>query len=294
MAALPQAQVVVRAPNHLGDGVMSLPAVEALADRGPVVVHAPSWGQDLYGPLGVAVRPVRQPLEGDVAVLFPPSLRAAWEARRVPRRVGVVADGRGPWITDPVVAGPHTADTYRRLAEAVGGSVAGPPVWRGATLGSAVAPHGHLALNPLSATPATREWSGWTGLAARWPGPVVFYGGPGEAARLADVARGFPQVVGLPLPALAGSLGRAVAMVSVDTGPAHFARAVGLPTLVVHGSTSPAGSGPAGSTAVEGEAPCRPCYRAACRPRGCAVRACLDIPVEQVWSGLHALLGASR
>jgi ADP-heptose:LPS heptosyltransferase len=143
-------------------------------------------------------------------------------------------------------------------------------------------PEGHLALNPLSATPDTREWQGFAALAAAWDGPVVVYGGPGEAQRLHDVAQGLPIRCGLPLPELAGALRRAAVLVSVDTGPAHFARSLGVPTVVVHGGTDPARSAPAGSASVVGEAPCRPCHASHCRPRGCAPRACLDIPVGHV------------
>ena len=79
---------MLRAPNHLGDGVMALPLVEALRDVAGdrLTVHAPHWGEALYGPLGVAVRPARQSMTGDVALLCPPSQRAVWEARRVGRR----------------------------------------------------------------------------------------------------------------------------------------------------------------------------------------------------------------
>ena len=139
-----------------------------------------------------------------------------------------------------------------------------------------------LALNRLSATPATREWDRFAALAAAWDGPVVVYGGPGEAARLQDAARGLPVASALSLPELAGALSQAAVMVSVDTGPAHFARALGVPTVVIHGGTAPERSGPDGAVAIEGHAPCRPCHASHCRPRGCKPRACLDIPVAPV------------
>ncbi len=279
---------MLRAPNHLGDGVMALPLVEALhaAAGDGLEVRAPRWGADLYGPLGVRVRPARQAFDGDVALLCPPSIRTVWEARRVGRRVGVSRPG----VTDPVSNDGHQRDVYARLGQVLDVAVHGAPRWRGSAVPVDV-PEGHLALNPLSATPATREWDGFAALALRWPGPVVLYGGPGEEQRLQDVARGLPVRCGLPLGALAGALARAAVLVSVDTGPAHFARAVGVPTVVLHGSTDPARSGPHGSVPVEGSAPCRPCHRSTCRPVGCGPRSCLAIDVTRV---LAAAQGVAR
>lgn len=282
--------VVVRAPNHLGDGVMARPAVAALARVADVIVHAPPWALQLYGDLPVRLRPRGRLEDGDVAVLLAPSLRAAWEARHLPVRIGTPTDHRAWLLTHAVPPARHTADTYARLARFAGaGEVGQAPSL--ALPGDEAPPEvaqGHLALNPLSARGAVREWKGWAELARRSPHPVVFYGGPGETARLAAVAGGFPTQVGLPLPALAAALRRARLMVSVDTGPAHFARALGVPTLVIHGSTDPAGSGPAGALAVEGEAPCRPCYGRRCHN---GTLACLDLPVSTVWRATEAALG---
>jgi len=282
-------QVALRAPNHLGDGVMALPLVEALqgAYGERLVVHAPRWGEALYGPLGVSLAPARAPMRGDVALLCPPSQRAVWEGRHVRRRVGIQ-----PWgITERISDAGHQEDVYRRLGAAAGVVVRGRPRWRGRAVEGDEVPVGHLALNPLSATPDTREWQGFAALAAAWSGPVVVYGGPGEATRLHDMARGLPTCVGLSLPELAGALRRAAVLVSVDTGPAHFARALGVATVVVHGGTDPARSAPARSVAVVGDAPCRPCHASTCRPQGCAPRACLDIPVSAVLEAAREAAG---
>jgi len=280
-------RIVVRGPNHLGDGVMALPALEALCRLGDVVVHAPRWGPVLYRHLPVRVVPRGQLVDGDVAVLLAPSLRAAWEARRLPRVVGTPTDGRGWLLTDRVAAAEHTADTYARLVQRVGATVIGEPRYPLAEDDPVPeVPEGHLALNPLSATGAVRQWGPWASLAVRRGEPVVFYGGPGEERALLDVARGLPMMVGLELPALGRALGRARMLVSADTGPAHFARAVGVPTVVVYGSTSPRRSGPSGAHAVEGDAPCRPCHRSRCRV---GTLACLDIDVDRVLAGMEAV-----
>jgi len=228
-------------------------------------------------------------MRGDVAVLFAPSLRAAWEAWRVRRRVGVAADARAWLLTDVVAPGRHRRDTYAALAAAVGATADGAPRWTGRSTDRAPdVPLGHVALVPVSPSGAPVAWGGYAALAARLPRPVVWYAGPGEGAQLARVAGSGAQQVGLPLPAFAAALARASVVVANDSGAAHFARAVGVPTVVVHGSTSPARTGAAGAIAVEGpDLPCRPCYRKTCR----FGLECLDVPVERV---LDALAEAIR
>src|SRR5690606_38407840 len=55
--AQPEVRIAARAPNHLGDGVMALPALEALARLGDLTIHAPRWGEALYRDLPARVVP---------------------------------------------------------------------------------------------------------------------------------------------------------------------------------------------------------------------------------------------
>jgi ADP-heptose:LPS heptosyltransferase len=281
-------RVVARAPNHLGDGVMALPAMHALAGVGELTIHAPGWGPSLYRDVAcrVVARDCRP--EGDVAVLFPPSFRVAWEARHLKRRVGVASDWRRWLLTDVVPEGTHQADTYAALAERVGsGLVEGPPRWTGGVVSPQDLPEGHIGLNPVSVSGAVRQWRGYAELADRLSRPVVFYGGPGEEAEVGAVAGDRLQCVGLPLPEFAGALGRCAVFVSNDSGAAHFARACEIPTVVVYGSTTASRTGPAGSVGVEGpDLPCRPCYRGRCRYE----LGCLDISVSSVLEHVQGLL----
>jgi heptosyltransferase-2 len=276
--------VVARAPNHLGDGVMALPAMHALAKVGRLVIAAPRWGPDLYRDVPARIVGVGR-VEGDAAVLFPPSFRAAWEARGVSRRIGVASDHRRWLLTDVVEPGPHRRDTYAALAAVLGARADGSPTFSMRADDPDVdVPEGHVALVPVSPSGATVMWRGYADLAARLDRPVVFYGGPGEEAEVAEIAGAHPRRVGLSLPALARALSRCAVLVGNDSGSAHFARACGVPTVVVYGSTAPERTGPAGAEAVEGSAPCRPCYRKAC-PYDLE---CLDIPVERVLRALAA------
>lgn len=285
------ARLACRAPNHLGDGVVALPAVRGLAALGPLTVYGPRWASDLYRGLGVRVLP-RGPVRGaDVAVLLAPSLRAAWEARRAPRRIGTVDGDPRRWLLTEVVSpGLHTADTYRALAEAAGARVEGAPSWsRRAGDPVPAVPPGHVALDPLTGAGRVKEWQGFRALADRLEGRALFYAGPGEADAVRDLAGPHPVLAGLPLPALAGALSRCAAYVANDTGGAHFARACGVPTVVVYGPTVPERTGPAGALAVQRPGPgCRPCYGRRCR-RG--DHRCLEIPVDAVLDRVREVLG---
>jgi len=269
---------------------MALPALHALSEVGEVTIHAPRWGGELYRDVRARVMPRGRMAGGDVAILFAPSLRAALEAWRLPRRVGVASDHRGWLLTDRVAPGRHQGETYTRLAAAVGASATGPPVYaRRATDRTPEVPEGHVGLVPVSATPM-REWPGFAALARRLDVPVVVYGGPGEEERVRRVSGGRPMVVGLDLPSFGAALSRCALLVANDSGAAHFARACGTRVLVVYGPTDAERSGPHGAAAVRGPVmECAPCYGRRCTNRG-APRGCLDVPVATVHAAVTAAL----
>ncbi len=280
-------RVYVRAPNHLGDGVMARAAIAALAAASArVVVAAPPFGPTLYRDLGVAVVERGHVPPADVAVLFAPSFRAAWEARGVRRRVGLTTDRRGLLLTDRVrPLGGHRSEDYAALVEAIGVEVGAAPPYLPTDdeRRDVEVPDQHTALVPLSPSGATVMWTGFEVLGGLVPHPVV-YTGPGE-----HLDTRHQVIANLPLGQLAAHFERAAVVVSNDSGLSHFARAVGIPTVVVFGSTVPAQTGAGGSTAVEGPSPsCRPCYRKRCsRP----TVECLDIPVERVLAAVEELRG---
>jgi len=81
----------------------------------------------------------------------------------------------------------------------------------------------------------------------------------------------------VPLGDLPAVLASSYATVSVDTGPAHIAAAVGCPLVVIFGPTDPAIFGPRGPGEVEivvGSAPCQFCHASTLFKR-CRANICL-------------------
>jgi heptosyltransferase II len=275
----------VRAPNHLGDGVMALPAVAALAAASTACrVAAPGWGEILFRDSGASWVPRdTRPEREELAVLLAPSFRAAWQARRAQGRVGLATDGRSLLLSRraPPPGGHRSAD-YAAVAALVGVEVSGAPRFE-PTAHERAAFEGlplHVGLNPVSVSGEPVQWPGFAALAQALDGPVRGYCGPGEADRARAMLPGVELLDALPLGQLAGALQRCRVLVSNDSGVAHFAAACGVRVVVVHGSTTAARTGIAGATAVEGpELPCRPCYRKSCE---IGVPCLTDVSVQRV------------
>ncbi len=82
------------------------------------------------------------------------------------------------------------------------------------------------------------------------------------------------------------------ACVSVDTGPAHIAAAVGCPLLAIFGPSDPARylpRGPGRIASVTGSAPCRPCLGTRAF-KTCRANICLTtLPAEALWTAWRSL-----
>lgn len=267
-------KLAARAPDHLGDAVMALPALSALAALGPLTVHTRGrWAPELYA--GFTLAGAEPPAAADVAVLFKPSWHAAFQWRHL-RTIGV-----GPAAVYAVALEErreHRRERYARLAAAAGAVGAGEPVYAARGVAPPLPP-AFVALNPVSPS-ATVRWPGFAALAARLaPGPVVAFCGPGEgAAARAAVGPDVPVVEGLSLPDFAAALAGATAFVSNDSGAAHFAAACGVPVVMVHGSTAPERTGVGRPVERPTRLWCQPCYRKTClwgTP-------CLDVAVQAV------------
>jgi heptosyltransferase-2 len=132
MNAGPQ-RLLLRTPNWLGDAVMSMPAVQALAQRFPqatISVLTPAKLADLWAhhpdvrtvlpiapgesPWSVGQRLRRE--QFDQAVIFPNSFRSALEVffSRIPQRLGRSGRCRTPMLTQTLVRRPESATMRKR------------------------------------------------------------------------------------------------------------------------------------------------------------------------------------
>lgn len=268
---------------------MALPVAQALskavAGKGELVILGPRWAPELYQGLNASFLPPDAQPQGSMAVILPPSFSSAWRLRHIPLRFGVSGQGRRLLLSacHTPASGEHRTQTYALIAALARVQVSGPPRldW---LLPLGRLPMGHLAIAPISPTGAPVMWQGFEALGLQNPAPVVVYLGPGETwAPQPD----WPRVQQRSLVAVAAELQRAQALVVNDSGYSHLARALGVPTIVVHGSTLPQKTGALGSVPVLGRdrPPCAPCYAKHCDVPGVP---CLDISVESVQKTLMA------
>jgi heptosyltransferase-2 len=128
---------------------------------------------------------------------------------------------------------------------------------------------------------------------------VAVQGSASEAplgALVAQLAPGTVDLCGkLDLRGLGGFISRCAAFAANDSGPMHMARALGVPTLALFGSTDPAMFDFTGHQLLFAGVECAPCSffgRRRC-PRG-HFRCMLDLDEDRAWSALQPLLRAGR
>jgi ADP-heptose:LPS heptosyltransferase len=156
-------------------------------------------------------------------------------------------------------------------------------------------PEGFVAVAPWNEQGHYR-WpeASWIALLSALGRGVAILGGHsrGEmahAARLAAATGAWSFAGELPLDRTAAILARASAVIAVDSGPAHVARAVGARTLVLFGPGSPPVWSPPGARFLQRTDLCHGCRQPRCyRQR----RECLDdLPVDTVREVAKELLG---
>jgi heptosyltransferase-2 len=300
---------VVRAPNHLGDLVMALPALEA-AEPSDVLVAAPIAPLLTMARLNGKVLPLTRGTAGFIsaakqlrdrhygrAVLLTPSFSSAalFVAAGIPQRRGTDTDARRLLLTDSVASYPftklHRAAMYWTLltARTLPGTLQ-PQLtvpdeartrWKALGLASGVGAGPLIGIFPGGHAPA-RRWAPASfaaiteRLAARGAQLVVF-GGPAERDLTARVAGNHAVDLGgqTDLPLLAAGLEACRLVISNDSGPLHMAAAVGTPTISFWGAGDPQNTRPLGPDQRllrHTELPCVPCGRNVCPRSGRGTR----------------------
>src|SRR5438128_11298768 len=127
--------LLIVAPNWLGDAVMALPAIADVRRASPgrsITVAARPAVRQLFSLVPDVDAHVGRVASGyDAALLLPNSFHAAldvWRAR-IPERWGYRTDCRGPLLTRAVGHPPHgvhQVEYYRRLVQALGFSSDAP------------------------------------------------------------------------------------------------------------------------------------------------------------------------
>ena len=318
---LPPQRVLVKEVNWLGDVVMSLPALKAVRQALPQAYLAVLVKRDLAGffdgaawideviPYTVArgLRGLadRRAVVGqirarrfDLAILFPKSFEAALWATlaRVPRRAGVVADGRGPLLTHKAVLCAdvlqrHQVHQYLHLLRqslGINGDIDDytPDIHapHRAQMHAWLAdrrrrPHAQLvALAPGAAFGPAKEWPAAHYaalidlLAQRCKAECVMVGSAGERRKCEEVAAASGE--GALIAAGETNVGELMALLSLcdgfagnDSGSMHVAGALGIPTVGLYGSTDPARTGPLGPKikVLYRRIECSPCLQRTCR-----------------------------
>ncbi len=287
---------IVRAPNHLGDLVMALPALRAAQ---PAAVLAPPALVSLCELAGFPTLPATTPFQTartlrqhrfERGILLTPSFSTAlslWLGG-VRERRGTKTDNRGMLLTSKVdaalLASTHRASVYWLLT--TGELPAARPVPE-LSVPTALQ-QAFLQLLP-DHRPAARTigiFPGSNAPARRWPAArfrevafalakearVIVFGGPDERELTAEVAGDVAIDLGgrTTLPLLAAGLAACDVVISNDSGPLHLAAAVGTRTVSLWGAGDPARTGPPPGHVVlrDERLPCLECVKNQCPRSG--------------------------
>jgi heptosyltransferase-1 len=227
---------------------------------------------------------------GPVAGFGHGSAREGWVATFYGRRFAVPRDL-------------HAVDRLRRLfAAALGYPLPQTPADYGVPRPSP--PQRPRLLLLHGATWATKRWpeAYWGELArlaaAKGVEPALRWHDAAErevAERIAASAPGTGVLAAPDLETLRRVIGEASVVAANDSGPAHLAAALGVPSVTLYGSTRPAHNGTMGPDQVHlaADFPCSPCRNRLCTYRGPAAvePACYaTLPPARVWQEVERLL----
>jgi heptosyltransferase-2 len=298
------ARIAIRAPNWLGDVVLSLPAVRDIRRAYPNarigVVARPSVASlyeavpeiDTVLEARGLVQEIRALRAGfDLAILLTNSIGTALATTvaGVAERWGYSTQGRGFLLTRaaPVprtVLGRSQLHYYRAMLAAMGlptsdaldTSIAPPAPWKDAGR-ALIGPGRFFGIAPGAAKGSAKQWppdrfaAAADRLSEEFSARAVLLGSAADTVAADAVARTMKapstNLCGqTDLRALVGVLSCLDGLVANDSGAMHLGASLGLPTVGVFGPTNPDETHPVGSKAafVRGVAECSPCRHAIC------------------------------
>ena len=316
--------LVIRAPNHLGDFVMALPAIYAAK---PDAIIAPKNLSSLIELAGFTPIAYESPLKTAKhlrkrkfhrGILFTPSFSSAVTLAlgRVQERRGTNTDNRGFLLTQKVdaelLAHTHRAAVYMLLAT---GELPSEPLKPALEIPTALRDSFEELLRESNASEGRKRigiFPGSNAPARRWhpdrfrdlagrlskDAHVIVFGGPDERELTGIVASDVATDLGgkTSLPLLAAGLASCDVVISNDSGPLHLAAAVGTRTVSFWGAGDPSRTGPPPGHSIlrDRRLPCLECVKNQCPRSGPgyilpdAYMECMQlIPVEDVLTSVE-------
>ncbi|MDX8409198.1 MAG: lipopolysaccharide heptosyltransferase II [Mariprofundales bacterium] len=300
-------QLAIHPPNWLGDVIMAQPAMRsfsrAMQPEQLTLVGKP-WLADLVPWLGLddAVdnsigTTTTMPTAAEAIILFPNSIRVAWEAWRagIPRRIGFRGQWRRGLLTDApppridMMHG-HHRDYFLDLAEQCGID----PATRGVALsippdaiaaGAALLQQHHLDPSRTIAIAAGAQF----GAAKRYPAEryqkiaadlhargwhILLIGTKAERSIgdtvLADTTHSWNSAGSTNLTQALQLISASRLLLCNDSGLMHVAAGIGKPVVAIFGATDPARTAPDGASVslIYRPADCSPCLQRECNVAG--------------------------
>lgn len=268
--------LLVRTPNWLGDAVMSFSAVNGILKKYP---DTGLWAHSRVSELYRIVFP-QTPVHCFPSLpanhsyqhllLMPGSFSSALAGVKAGIRkiTGTPGEARSPLLTTvrriPADRTRHHTLHYEALAETIG---AAPEPVSPPELKASGKPHAAVFAGARYGD--AKVWKGFGTLSGLLSHRCVFYGTHSENDYLTEISAGTGAVVstGNTMTELCSCLLSASVAVGNDSGGIHLAAFLGVPSVALFGSTSPAWTAPSGTRVkiIRGSAECSPCFSRSCR-----------------------------
>ena len=297
-------RIVIRTPNWLGDLVMVTPfirvvleqfpeaQVDLIVRKGLETLPLPLRGEiKVFDRKTESARQFGQKLRSaayDRFYVLPPSFSSAWMAwsSGVPARIGYRGEGRRWLLTHPIqqrhpLRTQHLVSEYLDLFEQGLTLEDHPPritpetAWVDQQLSHITPqlPERYAVLAPAAEYGPAKQWplAHYRSLAQELDLPVIVTGLAQDRVLGEQIGADLPHVRNLcgesNLAELTALLQRADLLVCNDSGAMHLGAALGIPTLGLFGSSSPAWTRPIGPKALHLSlgVECSPCFERTCR-----------------------------